>query len=195
MHGLINSAIQSFICATYGRGRWRRVAELAGIDPGNFEAMLHHDDKHGRRVLSVLCEDLGRGQAELLEDLGTFLVSHPRMAALRRLLRFGGESYVDFLYSLDELAGRARLAVPDLHLPALELWDCGEGRYTLICHPGLDGYGSVMTGLLRAMADDYGALVVLEHEMPEQGQEVIRISLVEPAFAQGRNFALGAQGA
>ncbi len=192
MHGLINSAIQAFVCATYGKRRWRHIAERAGLGFVSFEAMLHYDDGQSRRVLDIICADLGRQRDEFLEDLGTFLVTHPQVAPIRRLLRFGGETYVDFLYSLDDLPGRVRLAVPDLHLPALELWDCGDCRYMLLCNPGLDGYGSVLTGLLRAMADDYGALATLEHDRLDQGQEIIRIALIESSFARGRDFALGA---
>ncbi len=62
----------------------------------------------------------------LLEDLGTYLVSHPNVQGLRRLLRFGGAGFIDFLHSLDELHDRARLAVPDLDLPQLELRDHGS---------------------------------------------------------------------
>ena len=36
-------------------------------------------------------------------------------------------------------------------------------QFSLVCGAGLRGYGRVMMGILRAMADDYGALVFLEH--------------------------------
>ena len=138
-------------------------------------------------------EVLGRDRAGMLEDLGTYLVSHPRTEALRRLLRFGGVTYVDFLHSLDDLPDRARLAVADLQLPALELREHASGRFSLACGPGMPGFGSVMTGILRAMADDYGALATIERERASaDGAEVIAITLVETAFAAGRRFDLGA---
>jgi hypothetical protein len=46
---------------------------------------------------------------------------------------------------------------------------------------------------LRTMADDYGALVVLEHQGGGQGSETISISLVMTEFAEGRRFDLGAR--
>ena len=42
------------------------------------------------------------------------------------------------------------------------------------------------------MADDYGALVMLDHRGRNDGREVISIALVDTAFAKGRAFALGA---
>jgi hypothetical protein len=49
-----------------------------------------------------------------------------------------------------------------------------------------------MVGLLRAMADDYGALAVLEHlgDEPGCGEEVVAIHLLESRFAEGRRFDL-----
>lgn len=193
MHGLINRAIQSFVCNTYGPQRWQQVTEAAGLDFTNFEAMLIYDDDQTSRVVAALCAQLGRDPSEVLEDLGTYLVSHPEVEGLRRLLRFGGVTYVDFLHSLDDLPDRARLAVSDLHLPAMELREHADGHFTLTCRPGLPGFGWMMMGLLRAMADDYGALVTLEHHSGPDGAEVISITLVEPAFAEGREFDLGAR--
>lgn len=193
MHGLVNRAIQSFVTNTYGRERWQWVTEAAGLGNIEFEAMLPYDDDLTEAVLDALCAELGRERAEVLEDLGTYLVSNPDVEALRRLLRFGGETYVDFLHSLDDLPDRTRLAVPDLHLPAMELREVGAGRYSLICGPELPGFGWVMMGILRTMADDYGALVMLEHEGSQGEDEVIAITLIETAFSKGRDFTLGAR--
>lgn len=194
MHGLINRAIQSFVCATYGRKSWLRATQAAGLDFDEFEAMLIYEADISTRILDVLCTELNRPRAEFLEDLGTYLVSHPNMEGLRRLLRFGGVTYVEFLHSLDDLSDRVRLAVSDLELPALELREHAPAEYQLHCFPGLPGYASVMTGVLRAMADDYGALVFLSHGGDRNGAEVISITLVESAFSQGRQFDLGARG-
>jgi hypothetical protein len=121
------------------------------------------------------------------------LVSHPNVEALRRLLRFGGVSVVEFLHSLDDLPDRARLAVDDLNLPALELREHAANRFSLTCSYPYEGFGCVMVGVLRTLADDYGALVFLEHQGGDQGVEVIEITLFETAYAEGRTFELGAR--
>ncbi|UWQ92544.1 heme NO-binding domain-containing protein [Aliisedimentitalea scapharcae] len=193
MHGLINKAIQSFVCNTYGQERWHTVMDRAGLGFTDFEAMLIYEDEQSQKVLAELGRELGRPLDEILEDMGTFLVSHPQLEALRRLLRFGGVTYVEFLHSLDDLPDRARLAVSDLHLPAMELREYASDQFTLTCHPGLPGFCSVMVGVLRAMADDYGALAMLDLN-PSGGQtDVISITLIETAFAEGRSFELGAR--
>ncbi|EBA16677.1 hypothetical protein RSK20926_02694 [Roseobacter sp. SK209-2-6] len=192
MHGLINRAIQAFVASTYGEERWVTVMDLAGLGFTEFEAMLTYTDEQSEQMLAAMERVLERPLPEILEDLGTFLVSNPQVEALRRLLRFGGVNYVEFLHSLDDLPDRARLAVADLHLPPLELVEQAPGQFDLICQPGLPGYGSVMMGVLRAMGDDYGDLVILDHSGEKGDAEVISITLVESDFAEGRAFDLGA---
>jgi len=193
MHGLINRALQTFVCQTYGRECWLRVTEAAGLGFTEFEAMLIYEKDQTLRVLAALCDDLGRPEAELLEDLGTYLVSDPAVEALRRLLRFGGATFVEFLHSLDDLPDRARLAVEDLYLPQMELREQIAGQFSLSCGPGLPGFGWVMMGVLRTMADDYGALVLLDYEGRRDQTDVISITLIETSFAEGRSFELGAR--
>jgi hypothetical protein len=193
MHGLINRSIQVFLRDTYGDDLWLAVASDAELGFDSFEAMLSYDDRLTSRVIDAAARRLHRSRETVLEDLGTFLVSHPSLERLRRLLRFGGVSFVDFLHSLDELEGRGRLALPDLELPRLRLSAPASDRFLLHCDARLPGAGFVMMGLLRAMADDYGALVVLEHEGCARSGETVSVHLLETRFAEGRRFDLAAR--
>lgn len=193
MHGLINRAIQCFFRDSYGRDRWIEVTHLADLGFSDFESMLHYDDAVTEAVLDAGAHSLGVARETVLEDIGTYLVSHPNVEALRRLLRFGGVSFVEFLHSLDELPDRARLAVDDLVLPQMELREYGVNNFSLTCHSVHKGFGHVMMGILRTLADDYGALVFLEHQGGGKNAEVIEITLIETEFAAGRSFELGAR--
>ncbi|ABF64902.1 heme NO-binding domain-containing protein [Ruegeria sp. TM1040] len=192
MHGLINRAVQAFVTSTYGDKRWADIMDESGLGFTEFEAMLVYPEDQSIRMLRAVEAKLERPLDEILEDVGTFLVSNPQVEALRRLLRFGGVNYVEFLHSLDDLPDRARLAVSDLHLPGLELIEQAPGQFQLLCQPGVPGYAQVMTGVLRAMADDYGALVILDLVGEQEGSDVISITLVESDFSEGRAFELGA---
>ncbi|WP_299611828.1 heme NO-binding domain-containing protein [uncultured Tateyamaria sp.] len=193
MHGLINRAIQCFVTDSYGADKWVEATRFADLDFVEFEAMLIYDDDITPRVLDAISQILDRPRSDVMEDMGTYLVSHPNVEALRRLLRFGGVTFVEFLHSLDDLPDRARLAVSDLNLPRIELRDHSPTHFSLICESPIDGYGHVMMGILRTMADDYGALALLEYTGSGNGVETISVTLVETEFAEGRVFDLGAR--
>lgn len=193
MHGLINRAIQCFVQDNYGFDRWQSMCFAAGLDEVEFEAMLHYEDELTDRLLDMVSAALKSPRDTVLEDIGTYLVSHPNVEALRRLLRFGGETFVDFLNSLEELPDRARLAVDDLVLPQLDVREVDPHHFRLTCRFPRPGFGHVAVGILRTLADDYGALVFLEHNGVLAGAEEIDITLIETAFAKGRSFEIGAR--
>lgn len=193
MHGLVNRAIQSFVCDTYGPVIWAETTTIANLDFIEFEAMLTYDDALTYEVLDALETLLNSSRENILEDIGTYLVSHPTTESLRRLLRFGGVDYIEFLHSLDDLPERARLAVPELALPQLELHDHAANRFSLSINSGPPGFGYVMMGILRSLADDYGALVFLNHTGQCRDSEIIEITLIESSFSTGRSFELGAK--
>lgn len=190
MHGLINRSIQGFLRDTYGPATWGLVAREARLGFDSFEPMLGYDAGLTTAVLAAACKVLGRPVESVLEDLGTYLVSHPNTEAVRRLLRFGGVTFEDFLHSLEDLPERARLALPDLDLPGLELAETNYAEYRLTIDAAFAGTGHVMLGLLRAMADDYGALVLLDWLDGGAGQEIIQIKLLDHRHSTGRAFDL-----
>ena len=191
MHGLINRSLQCFLLDTYGQSVWEAIVRDAGLGFASFEAMLTYDDDLTDRVINAGAAILHRPRETLMEDLGHYLVSHETQTSLRRLLRFSGVNFADFVNSLEELPERGRLALPDLDVPDLELTDHGAGHFTLICAASLQGVGHILVGLLRAMADDYGALVMLDTLDADDGAEVISIQIADQAFNEARPFSLG----
>lgn len=194
MHGLINRSIECFMRDTYGAPAWRDVVSRAGLAHDGFEPMLHYDDAITRDVLDGMAAALGRPVQAVLEDLGTYLVTHPNTQAIRRLLRFGGDTFADFLLSLDDLPERARLAVPDLEFPALELEERGAGDFRLWVTGEHPEFVWMLCGALRALADDYGALVLMDGSESRDGGH-IDLHLAALSFTEGNAFSLGAGGA
>ena len=192
MHGLINRALQCYIRDTYGPEAWIAVARSARVETDGFESMMTYPPAVTEKVIQTALQQLNRPRDSFLEDFGTYLVSHPNLEPVRRLLRFGGVNFVDFLGSLEDLPERGRLAVPALDLPEMELTDLAAGMFGLTCSHQIEGAGHVIVGLLRALADDYGALVVLEHLGWDQGHECISVHLLDQAYWSGKRFDLAA---
>ncbi len=192
MHGLVNRSIQCFLRDTYGAATWAHVAREARLGFDGFEPMLTYDSALTEAVIVAAAKVLNRPRESVLEDLGTYLVSHKNTEALRRLLRFGGVTFEDFLHSLEDLPERARLALPDLDLPGFALVEESSGDYVVQVTALVAGAGHVIVGLLRAMADDYGALVLLDHDgagATDQG-EAVRVQLLDRSHSTGRSFDL-----
>lgn len=195
VHGLINRAIQTFLRDTYGAATWRQIVQEAGLGFDSFEPMLIYRRAQTTAVIKAAARILARSPESLLEDLGTALVSRSSTDPVRRLMRFGGVTFVDFLHSLEELRGRGRMAVPDLDLPDLELDEAGPQMYRLTCTTHMPGAAHVLMGLLRAMADDYGALVLLDYKGRSDHGEAILVHLLDQNHAAGRRFDLAAPAA
>ena len=183
-------AMESFVTDTYGRAAWRDVVRVARIDFESFELLFDYPDAVTEPVLDAAARRLQRSRPDLMEDLGTYLVSHPHMVGIRRLLRFGGGDFETFLESLRELPDRARLVLPDLHLPSLRLTEDGGGRYALDCTDASKDLCGVLLGGIRAMADDYGALVTTELAPGPDGGCRIQIVILSASFSAGREFEL-----
>ncbi len=193
MHGLINYSLQSFICETYGVAQWEKIAADARLGSAGFEALMTYDDDITYTVLRAASARLNKPSDAILEDLGTFLCTNSKLEAVRRLLRFGGDTFPDFLCSLDDLADRVHLALPELEVPDIDLCLNGPGDVSLRCAGRHPGFGHVLVGILRAMADDYGMLAMCEHQGQDTGGETISIKMMTAEHSAGRKFNLTAK--
>jgi hypothetical protein len=193
MHGLVHKAYHGFVRATFGAPVWSAV--VAAVPDHGTENFVPQDPAVLQRLVAATAAALDRPADAVLEDFGTYLASHDNMGQLRRLLRFGGGSYLEFLLSLEDLADRSRLALPSLTLPPMQIDARGDGDYALTIAGGPPGLGHVMTGLLRAMADDYGALVLLDHAGDSAGNDTVAIQLLDPGFHDAKSFDLRPAGA
>jgi len=196
MYGLVHRALQCFAQDIYGDEIWDKVVVEVGHQLHEYEAMLTYPDHHLDDVLVALSDQLEKTPTQVSEDVGTYLVTHTRMEPVRRLLRFGGATFEEFVLSLDDLHDRLKLALPDLDLPRLEVETHSSSAISVSVDFDRQGFGAVLLGILRAMADDYGALVVLELGRGGLGdKEVERVTaeLFEAQFATGRGFGLVAE--
>lgn len=190
MNGFLNCAFEMFLRHNFGDGVWFNIVRAAKLDVEHFEPLSTYDPEIMERVIRVTVEQLSRPREAILEDLGAWLVSAPETESLRRLLRFGGVTFPDFLHSLEELPARARLALPDISLPELHLVDQGADGYALSIDEWFSGAGAIFMGLLRAMADDYGTLAVIESGGTTEKNETVLIKLLDTDYAKGRAFVL-----
>lgn len=182
MHGLVNRSIEGFLRASYGAEVWDVVARAAGVDPEGFLTWTPTADEVTTAMLRATAMQLRKSVGECLEDIGAWLT---RQEEIRRLLRFSGSDYPEFLESLHELPGRIALVIPDLAIPELTVICESEGSYVI--HPAWHwpGFLRVTAGVIRGMADDYGALALIS---VQAGRISVTVALTD--FAAQRRFSL-----
>jgi hypothetical protein len=190
MHGMVNRALQGFIVTNYGPDVWAEVRSVARLPEDGFEAMHRYDHAVTLTVFGSAVDVLGKHPNALLEDIGTYLVTDPQLEPLRRLLRFGGGTFMEFLISLEELPDRARLAMPELEMPEITLHAEGCGLFTISARWPVPGIAPLLLGALRAMADDYGVLAFLELAGIEGGTERLLVRIFDIDFNEGKAFSL-----
>lgn len=192
MHGMVNRALQGFLMTTYGEEVWAEVRSQAGLSFDDFEAMLDYPDALTLACFQAAAHVLHKDQGALLEDFGIWLVTDRNLEPLRRLLRFSGGHYADFLYALEDLDERGRLVLPDLDLPRITIAQADGGRFSIAATWSLPGVGAILTGCLRAMADDYGTLAFVSlGDIADDGRERLEVQLFDARHSKGRGFALG----
>ena len=196
MFGLVNRAVERFVIDNYGEEAWSRIAQMGKLGVDSFEPMLKYDDAITDRLITASSLFLGKSEEILFEDLGNYLVSHPNCEVPRRLFRFGGETFADFLLSLDDLPERARLAVPDLEIPMIEVDETEASSYGYVVRVRgvIEGLEFFLSGVLRAMADDYGTLALLEIEEADTLGRHLRVAIHDTYFGEGRKFELAKRG-
>lgn len=185
MHRLVIRAVEEFLRDTYGDALWTRVlADSEADSPVHAGGSVSSARRYqAERLIPLAAERLEKPVGELFEDLGAWLA---RREAIRRLLRFSGRDFEDFVMSLEELPGRAHFVIPDLRMPRIEVVHEAGGTLRLVLPHSATGWTEMFAGVLRVMADDYGVLGVIEIE----GDCVI-VNISDDAFAEARDFQLG----
>lgn len=186
MDALMLRFLQGYVRETFGASVWQTICRRAALPVETFEPMLRYPPGLADQVAAQAAAVLGRPADTIWEDMGTYLVTSPGHEGVRRLLRFGGVGFADFLHSLEELPGRARLAMPDLDLPEIHLTERASDRFILECRSHLHGTLRVLSGMLTAMADDFGSLCLIE----PAGDDGISIRVLDQDHAVARPFDL-----
>ena len=195
MLGLICKSLEGFVRDQHGDLQWERIRRAARLPFERFEALRIYDDAVLMDLVAATGGVLDRRQSPLLEDIGHWICTHRPLEPVRRLIRFSGTSFVDLLFSLEEIEDRARIALPNLHLPQFRVELTASDEFVVTSQWMVPGAAAVLTGMLRAMADDYGTLAIIERGgLSQDGDtviETISVRVIEDTFHEPREFTLG----
>lgn len=179
MHWLVRKSIESFLRETYSDDFWLTVCRSSGMSSRSSYII----DRHSQELITTASDRLEKPECELLEDLGAWIARQER---IRRLLRFSGRDFNDFLLNLEMLADRVSMVAPDLSVPRMQVTEEGADVVRVDFPPDESGWVSMMAGLVRCMADDYGALCLIWAD-----ENSLTVQISDGSFTPGRHFLLG----
>ncbi|KGJ03525.1 Haem-NO-binding [Paracoccus halophilus] len=182
MHGLINRSFELFIRDSYGDRVWENLARRARVDPRGFFLLQNSSGSVTDMLVAEGSNILGKTADELTEDLGAWLTQRE---AIRRLLRFSGRNFPEFVESLSEFPDRALMVVECLEIPRISVSRCSEAAYEVEIEGDTGLWTMLLAGVLRGMADDYGALAVIAAAAPG-----VRVDIAMSQYGAERPFAL-----
>ena len=192
MLGVVNKVIESFVRQRYGDKLWADVLVDLSLPGYEFEAMLTYEDGITYDLIDGLAKRQSKMYQDILEDIGGYLVAEDSQASVRRLLRFGGATFEDFLLSLDDLNDRVALALDILEMPTVAVEPISAEKVHIRVVPKCQGFSEVLMGLLRTLADDYGALVFMDRVEDAKSTECIEVILIDHHHSAGTSFDLAA---
>ena len=195
MHGLICRAIEGFVKTQHGMEAWAAIRASAALPFDGFEALRIYDRDLVEAVLDGTAEAIGSDRDALFEDVGHWVCTHPPLESVRRLFRFTGATFLDLVYALDEVHDRACMAVPGLDLPHYRLKQAGPEEFRIASRWSIAGGAALLTGALRAMADDYGTLALIDatgaRQVDGRWLEEIELRVVLHDYQKPREFTFG----
>ena len=164
------------------------AAEIAGPDgevwtvaPAFEQSGVGHCISYAHPTLiAELARRLSRSEGDLAEDIGAWVA---RIPTIRRLLRFAAPDFAGFMTVLPEMGDRITMVVRGFELPRIRVRAAAHGWCVAIEGDGV--WPHVLSGILHAMADDYGVLAVISVR-----PEGLSVSVPLTDFSEGRPFSL-----
>jgi hypothetical protein len=181
MLGVVNKAIEAFVCQRYGDKLWADLLIDLSLPGYEFEAMLTYEDGITYDLIDRLAKRQSKLHQDVLEDIGGYLVAEDSQA-----------TFEGFLLSFDDLNDRVALALDILEMPMIRVLPISAEKIHVRVAPKWHGFSHVLVGLLRALADDYGALVFMDRLADTDQTECIEVILIDHHHIAGTSFELAA---
>lgn len=163
MYGLVNRALQEFICTHHGVASWAAIRITAGVELEFFVRMESYPDDITYRLVGAACESLCIEPATLLRNFGRHWVLFTGQEGYGSLLDGAGSSLQEILTNLDDLHVRVGLMYPALKPPSFSCSDVREDGLTLHYFSERPGLAPMVMGLIEGLGERFGKTVTIRH--------------------------------
>lgn len=161
MYGLVNRALQEFICTHHGDASWQSIKIMAGVDVELFVRMESYPDEITYRLVGAACELLNIEPAALLRSFGRHWVLFTGQEGYGSLFDGAGSSLQEVLINLDHLHLRVGLMYPALKPPSFRCTDVRDDGLTLHYFSERPGLASMVIGLIEGLGERFGKALAI----------------------------------
>ena len=162
MYGMVNIAIQEFLCGHYGDQIWAATRSKISMEFDNFLTMEQYPDEISSDILVVASDLVGKPVSQLLVELGEYWIGFAERSGYGELMAVLGKDLFEALQNLDNLHTRVGFAFPDLLPPSF--WVTDLQRELLILHyqSARAGLAPMVIGLVRGLGRRFGQNVSIQ---------------------------------
>ena len=152
MHGLINSAIQSYVVETHGLNTWDHLKLAADCNVDFFISMDSYDDNITYSLVAAAPEVLGVSQGRFLESIGEFWVPYVGKGDYKEIFKMAGSDFISFIQNINNMHSRVMTLMPDLVPPTFTCKNITDNSMMVDYYSKRDGLAPMVVGLLRGLA-------------------------------------------
>jgi hypothetical protein len=162
MYGLVNKAIEDYVCSNFDADTWERIKEKAQVDVDVFVCMEAYPDEVTYSLVGAASELLGTPASEILSSFGEHWVGFTRREGYAELLAATGRTLPEFLSNLDGLHARVGLTYGFANTPLFRVKPTGPGELVLDYVSTRPGLGPMVMGLLQGLGLMFHTSVTVE---------------------------------
>lgn len=159
MYGLVNRAVQDFVCTNFGEPVWEAMKVSAKLEGLEFQGMQQYPDCVTFALVTEAAKELNISTDQVLEALGEYWVLYTAKEGYGDLLSMSGSDFVSFLQNLDLLHARIGRAYPALQPPAFQCTDATDHSVLLHYRSERGGLTALVIGLISGLGQMFGVSV------------------------------------
>jgi hypothetical protein len=162
MYGMVNLAIQEFLCGHYGPDIWAATRSKSSMEFDNFLTMEQYPDQLSVDILAAASDLVAKPVSQLLEELGEYWIGFAERSGYGELMEVLGNDLFEALQNLDNLHTRVGFAFPDLLPPSFWVTDIQGDSLVLHYQSARMGLAPMVVGLVRGLGQRFNQNVRIE---------------------------------
>ena len=152
MYGLVNKAVEDFVCSGFGEDTWEAIKLKAGVEIDAFVSMDSYPDDVTYKLVAAASEVLALPSDDILKAFGEYWVLYTAREGYGELLKMSGKTLKEFLHHLDDLHAHVGLSFPDLAPPSFRCTENGEDSLLLHYYSSRAGLAPMVIGLFNGLS-------------------------------------------